>query len=550
MDSMANQKAEFMMGPDASVYSRVYSQDPLWLTPIVIPPGQQVCNAVPEGVTVQRATPIDYSDLNSDLTEQVCCEYSQGRFLFLSLKPPVSLAPRPAARVVTTPRVATTPRVRDYDPNRAVASIFVGGRPGQPALAASASGGNVEMDEGDLGIPYSRSQPGADAMEQQEYFPRLSDRGPKTHYREMGVQVFNQFGLYNSLYFVKNRGGVRKCQNFKMRTQGKFPEGYRLRLGREDKSTNEFKGTGDGRVGVLNDWPMTMVEHFKYMTAWDVPAKTNDSIVSTLFALSLLHIISYSHSIFQCNTKMFTQVRSVTHGAILFISEPPDDNARCSQHPDGCGKSLRVNDLVMVDGTEMEFVCGDVVHFAVRRLNHCGVRGCKVGIMRALPGQCHLFGNRVGVVSEIQRRTGEVIQTWSEPSQTEPHETQAPRKDRPESHSDVKQESKKGKAKKSKKRDDLHDPNDKTREVVKDCRGVATMAFLDGGGNTLLPIGSRGAGAHFGGFVHGNNVDENIILGQYDAGSLEELIEIEDDGSLESKGSSTRGNKKRKATGS
>jgi hypothetical protein len=36
----------------------------------------------------------------------------------------------------------------------------------------------------------------------------------------------------------------------------------------------------------------------------------------------------------------------------------------------------------MVDGSEMEFVCGDVVHFAVRRLNHCGVRGCKVGIMR------------------------------------------------------------------------------------------------------------------------------------------------------------------------
>jgi hypothetical protein len=76
------------------------------------------------------------------------------------------------------------------------------------------------------------------------------------------------------------------------------------------------------------------------------------------------------------------------------------------------------------------------------------------------------------------------------------------------------------------------------------------MAFLDGGGNTIEPIGSRGAGAHFGGFVHGNNVDENIIQGHYDAESLEEVIEMDDDGSLESKGSSTRGNRKRKASGS
>jgi hypothetical protein len=103
------------------------------------------------------------------------------------------------------------------------------------------------MESGDLGIPYSRSGPGVEPMEQveeQEYFPRLSDRGPKTHYREMGLQVYNPFGLYNMLYYVKNRGGVRKCQNLKMRNMGKFPEGYRLRLGREDKSTNEFKGTG------------------------------------------------------------------------------------------------------------------------------------------------------------------------------------------------------------------------------------------------------------------------------------------------------------------
>jgi hypothetical protein len=86
----------------------------------------------------------------------------------------------------------------------------------------------------------------------------------------------------------------------KMRTMSKFPEGYRLRLGREDKSTNEFKGTGDGKVGVLNDWPMSMVEHFKYMTAWDMPARTSDRTVSTLFAFSSHHIISYSHSICPC----------------------------------------------------------------------------------------------------------------------------------------------------------------------------------------------------------------------------------------------------------
>jgi hypothetical protein len=90
--------------------------------------------------------------------------------------------------------------------------------------------------------------------------------------------------------------------------------------------------------------------------------------------------------------------------------------------------------------------------------------------MRALPGQYHLFGNRVGVVCEIQCRTGDVIKTWSDPLQLQP-ETQAPRKDRPETPAVVKQESKKGEVKRANKSDDLHDPLDKTREVVKDCRG-------------------------------------------------------------------------------
>ena len=78
-------------------------------------------------------------------------------------------------------------------------------------------------------------------------------------------------------------------------------------------------------------------------------------------------------------------MRAVRHGLILFISEPPDDNARCEEHPNGCGLSLNVSDIVMVDGSEMEMINGEVVNFAVRKLNHLGVRQCKVGLMRALP---------------------------------------------------------------------------------------------------------------------------------------------------------------------
>jgi hypothetical protein len=125
--------------------------------------------------------------LNHELTEQVCCEFSRGRFLFLSLKPHVSPASRTPARV-------TTPRVRDYEPNHSVASICWW----ETWVACSCSCclcfcyGNQEMESGNsaLGIPYSRSRPDVEAMEQvveQEYSPKLSDRGPKTFYRRDGL---------------------------------------------------------------------------------------------------------------------------------------------------------------------------------------------------------------------------------------------------------------------------------------------------------------------------------------------------------------------------
>jgi hypothetical protein len=144
-------------------------------------------------------------------------------------------------------------------------------------------------------------------------------------------------------------------------------------------------------------------------------------------------------------------VRGVSHGIILFISDPPDDNAKCQKHPNGCGLSLKVSDIVMVDGSEMEMINGEVVHFAVRVLNHLGVRQCKVGLMRALPGQTHLFGNRDGVVSEIQRRVGDTIQSWSEPGQSSPTKTKVPRKETGVIKSESKSAAKPRAAKKSKK---------------------------------------------------------------------------------------------------
>ena len=243
-------------------------------------------------------------------------------------------------------------------------------------------------------------------------------------------------------------------------------------------------------------------------------------------------------------------MRAVPHGLILFISEPPDDNARCEEHPNGCGLSLNVSDIVMVDGSEMEMINGEVVNFAVRKLNHLGVRQCKVGLMRALPGQTHLFGNRVGVVSEIKRRVGDTIQSWSEPGQSSPTETKVPRKET----SIIKSESKpaaKPRATKKSKRNDVHisDPNDKTREIVKDCRGIAIMTFIDGGGNTNVPPKTR-QGVTFeisNGSVNRPEMemDDNALSGVTHAPSAEVIDVDAEESSLESKSTKKRGRGKR-----
>ena len=58
----------------------------------------------------------------------------------------------------------------------------------------------------------------------------------------------------------------------------------------------------------------------------------------------------------------------------------------------------------MVDASEATFYRGQYF-LAVRALNADGHRTCKVGLLKVLCDQVHLFGNRIGIFVKIERRS-------------------------------------------------------------------------------------------------------------------------------------------------
>ena len=134
----------------------------------------------------------------------------------------------------------------------------------------------------------------------------------------------------------------------------------------------------------------------------------------------------------------------------------------CPNHKNGCGQSLKIGDVLLVDGSEMELVHGSTIYIAVYKLDDVGHRTCKVGILKAIPGQIHLFCNRVGRVSRLWRRRGEIIYEKA-PGLRDGISYPVPRK-----------ETRSG----------------KTLEICQVVGDYARLTFIDGGRCTAKPIRS------------------------------------------------------------
>lgn len=80
----------------------------------------------------------------------------------------------------------------------------------------------------------------------------------------------------------------------------------------------------------------------------------------------------------------------------------------CTEHTAGCGFSLKVGDVIFINGARAWFHAA-TWFFSCFILDSDGVMTCKVGYVKVLADDSKLVANRIGVVSSIHRRKGEVI---------------------------------------------------------------------------------------------------------------------------------------------
>ena len=97
----------------------------------------------------------------------------------------------------------------------------------------------------------------------------------------------------------------------------------------------------------------------------------------------------------------------VNYAYVCFIDKPVDENMQCTLHNDEspvyrhCGAVVRMGMPILIDATECELVDGYVYYIAARLITTSGRKGCKVGIVKCLFNQVHLFAHRVGYVTKI-----------------------------------------------------------------------------------------------------------------------------------------------------
>lgn len=105
-----------------------------------------------------------------------------------------------------------------------------------------------------------------------------------------------------------------------------------------------------------------------------------------------------------------SQVRRVTFACVCFLHKPPDETCKCAKHPQGCGTTVAPGSTVFIDASHCIFQEG-IWLVSVRLLNKVGHRTCKIGYLKVLLNQIHLFGNRIGVINEVMVRVGDEIHT-------------------------------------------------------------------------------------------------------------------------------------------
>lgn len=148
-------------------------------------------------------------------------------------------------------------------------------------------------------------------------------------------------------------------------------------------------------------------------------------------------------------------------------------------HDDGCGKHLRPGNLVFIDAGDSEFVKGMIWFIGVYLLDEYLRKGCKVGIMKALPFQMHLYGNRVASVSQVLRRNYDQtdqhsITVWDTSGRENFLLARQPARKEKDSKKSTQPPSKVEQT-------TLVDPqNSPTMEMVGDMRGMAVVTFADG----------------------------------------------------------------------
>jgi hypothetical protein len=82
----------------------------------------------------------------------------------------------------------------------------------------------------------------------------------------------------------------------------------------------------------------------------------------------------------------------------------------CGEHPNGCGLDIQVGMIVFVNGgCSLFHKCQWYV--SVQILDSDGVRGCKIGYMKAPPDELNLICNHIGVISSIHHQTDTIVIT-------------------------------------------------------------------------------------------------------------------------------------------
>ena len=98
--------------------------------------------------------------------------------------------------------------------------------------------------------------------------------------------------------------------------------------------------------------------------------------------------------------------------AIISFIRPPNNKMKafpsCAKHPNGCGRSTKIGDLVRIDGYETISVNNWLLCVAAKKIVPSAADkkdsvdlGCTVGYVKVIYSQYHLVVNRVAQVSEI-----------------------------------------------------------------------------------------------------------------------------------------------------